>query len=223
MASKLLFPCQIWKNCFMIHLQASLLLSGMNGRSTKFYPTHSSELVRLAALYKYGGVYLDSDIIVLNPLSSLNNSVGLEDVPTGSPLNGAVMAFRKHSPFLMECLSEFYSTYDENLLRWNGADLLTRVAGIFSSKGNYLSKEKELKIQRPFIFFPINSHDILRYFTAPATESERTGEDVLFRKILNESYTFHFWNSLTWALVPEPNSLVARLINHYCIQCSDVL
>jgi mannosyltransferase OCH1-like enzyme len=47
-------------------------------------------------LSRYGGIYLDSDIIVLKPLSLLNNSVGMEDRLTGSSLNGAVMAFRKH-------------------------------------------------------------------------------------------------------------------------------
>lgn len=47
-------------------------------------------------LSRYGGIYLDSDIIVLKPLSLLNNSVGMEDHLTGSSLNGAVMAFRKH-------------------------------------------------------------------------------------------------------------------------------
>lgn len=44
---------------------------------------------------RYGGIYLDSDIIVLRPLSLLNNSVGMEDHLAGSSLNGAVMAFRK--------------------------------------------------------------------------------------------------------------------------------
>lgn len=47
-------------------------------------------------LSRYGGIYLDSDIIVLKPLSLLNNSVGMEDRLTESSLNGAVMAFRKH-------------------------------------------------------------------------------------------------------------------------------
>ncbi|GAB4840801.1 hypothetical protein Ancab_021563 [Ancistrocladus abbreviatus] len=172
-------------------------------RATKFYPTHYSELVRLAALY--------------------NNSVGLEDMPAISPLNGAVMAFRKHSLFIKECLSEFYSTYDDTLLRWNGADLLTRASGNFSSSRKRHNEQLELKLQSSFIFFPINAHDITRYFTAPATENERAHEDALLRKILNESYTFHFWNSLTSALVPEPESLVARLLNHNCIRCSDVL
>ncbi|KAI7757046.1 hypothetical protein M8C21_018096 [Ambrosia artemisiifolia] len=35
-------------------------------RKTKFYPTHYSELIRLVALYKYGGFYLD--VIVIKPL-----------------------------------------------------------------------------------------------------------------------------------------------------------
>lgn len=47
-------------------------------------------------MLRYGGIYLDTDIVVLKPLSSLNNTVGLEDELGGNNLNGAVMAFRKH-------------------------------------------------------------------------------------------------------------------------------
>lgn len=47
-------------------------------------------------LFRYGGLYLDSDILVLRPLSSHNNTVGLEDLQAGSSLNGAVMSFGKH-------------------------------------------------------------------------------------------------------------------------------
>lgn len=47
-------------------------------------------------VFRYGGIYLDSDIVVLKPLSSLNNTVGWEDELAGSHLNGAVMAFKKH-------------------------------------------------------------------------------------------------------------------------------
>ncbi|XP_065853247.1 uncharacterized protein At4g19900 [Euphorbia lathyris] len=192
-------------------------------RKTKLYSTHYSELVRLAALYKYGGIYLDSDIIVLNSLSSLNNTVALEGELTRSSLNGAVMAFTKNSLFIMECLKEFYMTYDDTRLRWNGADLLTRVARKFLAKKSKYWKQQELKLLPSYIFFPIGSQDITSYFTAPATESEKAYQDALFDKILKESLTFHFWSSLTSGLIPEPGSLVARLINSYCIRCFDVL
>ncbi|MBA0745501.1 hypothetical protein Gogos_008074 [Gossypium gossypioides] len=190
-------------------------------RKTKFYTIHYSELVRLAALYKYGGIYLDSDIIVLKPLLTLNNSVGLED--QGSSLNGALMAFRKESPFIMECLNEFYLTYDDTRLRWNGADLLSRVAKRFSNEKNISIKRPELNVQPSAVFFPISSQHIIRYFVSPTTESEKLQQDALFNRILTESVTFHFWNSLTSALIPEPTSLVARLINHPCIHCSELL
>ncbi|KAJ9168563.1 hypothetical protein P3X46_020068 [Hevea brasiliensis] len=132
-------------------------------KGTKFYPTHYSELIRLAALYKYGGIYLDSDIIVLNPFPALNNTVGLEDQLAGSSLNGAVMAFRKNSLFIMECLKEFYATYDDTQLRWNGADLLTRVARRFLKKEDNFITQLELSVQPSYIFFPIGSQDIERY------------------------------------------------------------
>lgn len=192
-------------------------------RKTKFYNTHYSELVRLAALYKYGGIYMDSDIIVLKSLSSLNNSVGMEDKFPGSSLNGAVMAFRKHSPFILECLKEFYLTYDETRLRWNGADLLQRVARRFWSVDNSYSKKIELNVQPSFFFFPICPQNISRYFITSATESEKAQQDALFKRILGGSLTFHFWNSMTSALIPEPESLVARLIDKSCIYCFDVL
>ncbi|CAA3025227.1 uncharacterized protein At4g19900-like [Olea europaea subsp. europaea] len=132
-------------------------------KKTKYYPTHYSELVRLAALYKYGGIYLDSDIIVLKPLSSLNNTVGLEDELAGRTLNGAVMAFRKHSPFIMECLTEFYGSYDDTRLRLNGADLLTRVADKFLSNKDISEAKMDLQLQMQSLFFPINRSSISRY------------------------------------------------------------
>ncbi|CAH1436766.1 unnamed protein product [Lactuca virosa] len=192
-------------------------------RKTKFYPTHYSELIRLAALYKYGGIYLDSDIKVLKPLHSLSNTVGFEDDSSESHLNGAVMAFKKHSMFIMECLKEFYASYDETSLRWNGADLLSRVRTKFLHEENRVKNQKELKLQPYSAFFPISHKNITRYFRAPTTDVERFDEDGLYKKIVNESFAFHLWNSLTHSLVPEPESLVSRLINQHCIRCSDVL
>lgn len=71
--------------------------------------------------------------------------------------------------------------------------------------------------------FVLSNRTVNRYFTTPLTETEKTEQDVLFKKILNESLTFHFWNSLTSSLIPESDSLVTRLIERSCIRCSDVL
>ncbi|CAN6205783.1 unnamed protein product [Urochloa humidicola] len=192
-------------------------------RQTKYYPLHYSELVRLAALYKYGGIYLDSDVIVLKPLTSLRNSIGATShVPGNSSYSGAVLAFEKHSLLLEECLKEFYSTYDDTLLQWNGAELMTRVISNLSSKAVENMGHLDTKLE-PSTFYPISSADITRYFSEPDNMVEKADHDVMFARIVNDSVTFHFWNGITSTLVPETNSLVEKILNRYCLHCLDVL
>jgi hypothetical protein len=64
-----------------------------------------SDFLRYALLYKYGGVYIDTDVIVRKNLTELkfNNTIGLQD--GGSTLNTAVLAFENGSYFLEDVLS----------------------------------------------------------------------------------------------------------------------
>lgn len=203
------------------HIFASVWL---DWRKVDLYYIHYTELLRLAALYKYGGVYLDSDVIVLKPLDSLNNSLGTESpVDEELSLNGAVMAFEKNSSFILDCLTEFTATYDDTLLRWNGAELLTRVAkeSIKRSGKNWVNKT--FKIQPHWAFFPLSFHNIKSYFTAPENQYDTEMQEVLFKRILNESFTLHFWNNVTSKIVPETGSLVEKVLNYHCLHCTDFL
>nr|XP_009784989.1 PREDICTED: uncharacterized protein At4g19900-like [Nicotiana sylvestris] len=57
---------------------------------------------------------------------------------------------------------------------------------------------------------------LYKHFSAPTTESEKAEQDMLFKTILKEAVTFHFWNGLTSAMVPETESLAYRVINYNC-------
>uniref|UniRef100_A0A0A9EM75 Alpha 1,4-glycosyltransferase domain-containing protein n=1 Tax=Arundo donax TaxID=35708 RepID=A0A0A9EM75_ARUDO len=193
-------------------------------QQTKYYPLHYSELVRLAALYKYGGIYLDSDVIVLKSLTSLRNSIGAAKHDyRNSSFSGAVLAFEKQSPFLAECLKEFYSTYDDTLVQWNGAGLMTRVISNLSCKADENTEHLDIKWEPSVTFYPISSADITRYFSEPDNMVERAHHDEIFSRIVNDSTTFHLWSGITSALVPESNSLVGKILNRYCLHCLDVL
>jgi hypothetical protein len=62
-----------------------------------------------------------------------------------------------------------------------------------------------------------------RYFSEPDNMVQKAHHDAIFSRIVNDSITFHFWNGITSALVPEPSSLVSKILNRYCIRCLDVL
>ena len=69
--------------------------------------SHITEIIRLATLYKYGGVYLDTDVVVMRELDSLRNSVGTElsgERGEAKVLNGAVLMFDKGSTFVWESM-----------------------------------------------------------------------------------------------------------------------
>lgn len=66
------------------------------------------------------------------------------------------------SPFIMECLTEFYMTYDDSRLRWNGADLLTRVAKKFLTTEKIFNRQRELNVQPSSLLFPISPQNITR-------------------------------------------------------------
>ncbi|KAL3681298.1 hypothetical protein R1sor_024254 [Riccia sorocarpa] len=195
----------------------------LNWRQVKLFSRHYTELLRLAALYKYGGIYLDMDMLVLKPLTSLQNTLGSEVLPDGHTRpNGAIMVFERFSPFLNACMAEFTATYDEKLVEWNGASLLERVVnGRLDELG--ANVQSSFSVREPSAFFPLSSTDISRYFSSPENETDRVEEDLLYDKILEESYTVHLWNPLTSNRVPEPGSLVQRLMERKCLRCMDVL
>lgn len=97
-----------------------------------------SNLMRLAALYKYG-VYLDTDFIVMKPLTGSGNSIAAQSIDVlfknWTRLNNAVLIFLMSHPLLLKFIEEFASTFDGNRWGYNGPYLVSGVvqrAGISS-------------------------------------------------------------------------------------------
>merc|ERR1711933_342201 len=79
----------------------------------KYWYSHETDLIRLLTLYIYGGTYMDTDVVVINHMNSLQNLVAWE---SHSWLNGAVMGhFTINNPFIRLCIYGFLTTYQPNL------------------------------------------------------------------------------------------------------------
>jgi len=178
-----------------------------------YFFSHITEIIRLASLYKYGGVYLDTDVIVMRDLGSLRNCLGTELAGSQGEakiLNGAVLAFDRGSPFIWEGMVEFNTTYRIDSWGWNGPELVTRVASRFP-------RGPELRILPTIAFYPIHWAKVKRYFTLENMEDQHR----VWQRMEAGTYLFHYWNKVTVKLTPEKGSLMYKVLNNYCLFCDE--
>ncbi|KAM0942263.1 putative lactosylceramide 4-alpha-galactosyltransferase [Dioscorea sansibarensis] len=96
-----------------------------------------SNLLRLAILYKFGGIYLDTDVILMKSLHGLENVIGAQTLDVHgnwSRLNNAVMIFSKGHPLVLKFIEEFVETFDGKKWGYNGPYLVSRVVGRVAGK-----------------------------------------------------------------------------------------
>lgn len=45
---------------------------------TEYFYSHITDMARMLALYRYGGTYVDTDIVLLRSLDDVDNVIGME-------------------------------------------------------------------------------------------------------------------------------------------------
>ncbi|AEC09496.1 alpha 1,4-glycosyltransferase family protein [Arabidopsis thaliana] len=187
-------------------------------------PLHQnlSNLARLAFLYKYGGVYLDTDFIVTRSFKGLKNSIGAQTVVEGDSknwtrLNNAVLIFEKDHPLVYSFIEEFASTFDGNKWGHNGPYLVTRVA----------QRAREtigdnFTVLPPVAFYPFNWLDIPRLFQTPRGSNDSTLLKTDLVKLNRESYGLHLWNKITRKLKIGKGSVIDIIISDHCVVCRGI-
>ncbi|XVE76525.1 hypothetical protein DITRI_Ditri12bG0180700 [Diplodiscus trichospermus] len=182
---------------------------------------HLSDLIRLAVLYKYGGVYLDTDFIFLKDLSGLRNAIGAQSInqvtKKWSRLNGAVMIFDMHHPVLLEFLKEYATKFDGNRWGHNGPYLVSRVLERIGDNPEY-----NITIFPPKAFYPVDWIKIAKLFKKPEKEAGSKWVDETVADISSESYVVHLWNKISRELKIEKGSVMARLIAEHCNICANI-
>ena len=80
----------------------------------------ASDFIRIYAVYKYGGIYLDMDVEVLKPFDELLKEPYMFacESPDGRLIEAGCFGAKEHDPFLKECL-EYYR--DRHFIKDGGA------------------------------------------------------------------------------------------------------
>lgn len=99
--------------------------------SAHFRQQNIANALRLAALYKSGGTYLDLDIIPLNKalfdpgLASISKQCEVSECGNGFFLNNAFLSFPAHDKFLNKLMEAFVAEFNGNVWGWNGPRLIS--------------------------------------------------------------------------------------------------
>lgn len=80
------------------------------------YPAHKADVIRLEMLRRHGGIYLDLDVISINPFGPLLKHAFVMGIEPGTGLCNAVILARPQAPFI-ERWQAHYRTFDGQ--RWN--------------------------------------------------------------------------------------------------------
>ncbi|XP_032788734.2 lactosylceramide 4-alpha-galactosyltransferase isoform X1 [Daphnia magna] len=201
------------------HLQDTplwqLYTTGSFNKST-WRPFHLSDAVRVALLWKKGGLYLDLDCIVLRSLDSLNNTVGTVDYSIPNWVENGVMAFPSGHPFLHFLMKYMVLAFEPDRYMSLGPETLTEAIRYFCDRDDDLLIDQwmfcwhrsSIFIQQSRSFYAIPGARLNAFYQP---EFDPADWDMLHRY----SFLSHIYGSGHGQHVP-PGSLYAQLAVKYC-------
>jgi hypothetical protein len=152
--------------------------------SSKHLVHHTSDILRTMVIWRFGGIYMDSDVIMLKPIIHLRNFVVSEDNKT---LANAEIGFDRESDVIYKILQRQISKFDGEQWSYNGpiavSDVILKLCG---SLKPHVCKFANILPFDTFHAVPWQSH--LKLF------DEKCIEELL--NLWNSSYGVHFWNYL---------------------------
>ena len=185
-------------------------------RNGMFWYSHETDLLRCLILYKWGGVYMDTDMVIVRPVDTLKMNIVAWQGSQENILNGAFMMFEKGNPYLKECLQEFARTYRITSWGWNGPYLLTRIL-----------KEKQwgssIHVVNYQAFYMFKLTTMLKQCF-----EETSGKtfDANMRVLKTKAYGVHLNSKLTvregMNSDLQEGSICKHILNSFCILCNNL-
>ena len=183
-------------------LLADFVAEGRLNRSVSYRYAHESDLVRIVVLSKFGGIYVDTDLVLVRALDAValeNPSLGVEyyeDPMVGSKtygslrLNNAFMGFpRPGHPFLQWVMTQVQASYNPDEWAAIGPDLITE-----GYKRLPHAEQDQFNLMPPRALYPLHwarAHILLR---PDRSELDKDWPPAA----RGESFGIHLYNSNSW-------------------------
>ncbi|XP_046858168.1 uncharacterized protein LOC124451593 isoform X2 [Xenia sp. Carnegie-2017] len=180
--------------------------------------SHETDLIRLLLLYKYGGIYIDTDVIIVKDWHDLpSNVIGWESSDT---LNGAILKFDKpYHPFLQMCIEQFSRHYSQAWAE-NGPLLLSRVYQQWSAA----NRSNDVILVNSNVFY-------MFFYGTIAKECFEVTFGAIYNakmKILeDDAYAVHLYSKMTGDYgikggeIIKNGTICEYLLSRFCVLCHE--
>ncbi|XP_023239132.1 lactosylceramide 4-alpha-galactosyltransferase-like isoform X2 [Centruroides sculpturatus] len=161
--------------------------------------SHLSDATRYALIWKYGGMFLDLDIVMMKTFPFYKNFVIKE---SSNQLCSGIFAMERNHTILYKCMEYIKQSYDSNCFACIGPLLITKEISSFCHQEitDNITKQLDcgIKVFDPITAFPVYYTRWRDYF------SSSSAENVLQR--INNSVLIHVWNKLSANKKLKPGS-----------------
>ncbi|KAJ7324985.1 hypothetical protein JRQ81_018005 [Phrynocephalus forsythii] len=206
------------KNVFLFPLHMEVLFQDtpllswylqVNATQEKDWVYIISDAIRLAMVWKYGGIYMDTDVISIRPIP-VANFLAAQSSQFSS--NG-IFSFQQHHTFLWDCMEDFVQNYNGAIWGNQGPFLMTRVLKKLCNLTDFKDTEDQkchnISFLNPQRFYPIPYKDWKMYYEVWDSTPQ-----------FNISYALHLWNFMNQKdkknITIGSNILVENLFRMYC-------
>lgn len=182
-----------------------------------FTHSHTSDALRYLILWKFGGTYLDTDMITRKKLDSVPPNFVCDDTSNG--VNGAIlnMNLNEGRKFAEKFMNSLIQNFNGTVWGSNGPILITEL--LFKiCKTNETSKMVAMKNCDGFHVLPSSQCYPYSGYGWPFLLNETYAEESMKRIVENDSIVVHFWNNLSKQakLSVNSNCTYVKLAKQYC-------
>ncbi|KAH8250125.1 hypothetical protein KR026_005638, partial [Drosophila bipectinata] len=164
--------------------------------TSKYFFSHLSDFLRFMTLYRFGGIYLDMDAIVLRNLEHLpSNCVGAEDLGSINSAIIKIAATTTGHNIAKQFVYDLRENFNGSIWINNGPGVVTRVTKKLCQTDQipqmFLRPApcSGIKVFRPDAFYPVHWSKWQNFF-----DSDKLEETMISMK---NSYVAHLWNNLS--------------------------
>lgn len=145
-----------------------------------------ADYIRLQKLYEFGGIYLDTDILILRPLEELLNQGSFFGAENPNFINGAIFGTKKKNPLIKECLVRYDRIVLDEKTPLTAITIPQIITTTFRSNYNYEGDFTSV-VTRP----GITIYPPIYFYSLPYKDRDINNK---MKNVTSRSYAIHLWD-----------------------------